>query len=241
MELRGVSKAYVEGAGSGSASAGPARRVVLERLDARIERGEIVALYGRSGSGKSTLLNLLAGVDLPDEGEVLVAGQAINRMGERQRTLFRRRRIGFVFQFFNLIPTLSVRENVLLRLDLDGRTGAAERAYADSLLEEVGLADRARASPDRLSGGEQQRVAVAAALAHRPELVLADEPTGNLDQVNAQRILELMSRLVRRSGGTMLIATHSDDVSAIADRVWTMAEGRISSATRASSPIPPTP
>lgn len=230
IELRGVSKAYAEGAG---AAAG-ARRVVLSRLDATIARGEIVALYGRSGSGKSTLLNLLAGVDLPDEGDVLVAGKAINRLGERERTLFRRRRIGFVFQFFNLIPTLTVRENVWLRLDLDGRTGADERAYADSLLAEVGLADRARSHPDRLSGGEQQRVAVAAALAHRPELVLADEPTGNLDQDNAQRILELMSRLVRRSGGTMLIATHSHEVSAIADRVWTMVGGNISSGSRSA-------
>src|SRR5207237_594128 len=116
---------------------------------------------------------------------------------------------------------------VLLRLDLDGRTGADDRAFADALLAEVGLADRARSHPDRLSGGEQQRVAVAAALAHRPDVVLADEPTGNLDQDNAAHVLELMSRLVRRSGGTMLIATHRQDVSAIADRVWTMAGGKI--------------
>jgi putative ABC transport system ATP-binding protein len=218
VELRQVRKAYREGG---------AERVVLDGLDATIARGEIVALYGRSGSGKSTLLNLLAGVDLPDAGEVVVAGERLDAMGERARTLFRRRRIGVVFQFFNLLPTLTVRENVTLRLELDGRAGSGERARAEALLAEVGLAERAAAFPDRLSGGEQQRVAIAAALAHGPELILADEPTGNLDQANAARVLELLARLVRSSGATMLVATHSAEVATIADRSWTIAEGRL--------------
>ncbi|MBA2482123.1 MAG: ABC transporter ATP-binding protein [Planctomycetes bacterium] len=216
--LRGVSKRYREGA---------SERTVLSGLDASIPRGGVIALYGRSGSGKSTLLNLLAGVDLPDAGDVVLFGSAINRLSERDRTLFRRRRIGFVFQFFNLIPTLTVRENVLLRLDLDGRTGADDRASGDALLAEVGLADRARSYPDRLSGGEQQRVAIAAALAHRPELVLADEPTGNLDEANAAQALALLARLIRASGATMVVATHSREVAAIADRSWTLAEGSV--------------
>jgi putative ABC transport system ATP-binding protein len=218
VELRGVRKAYREGG---------AERVVLDRFDASIAKGEIVALLGRSGSGKSTLLNLLAGVDLPDAGEVLVAGERIDRLGERERTLFRRRRLGVVFQFFNLLPTLTVRENVLLRHELDGRGDAAARARADRLLAEVGLAERAASFPDRLSGGEQQRVAIAAALAHGPELILADEPTGNLDQANTERVLALLSKLVRASGATMLMATHSREVAAIADRTWTIADGRL--------------
>jgi putative ABC transport system ATP-binding protein len=218
VALTGVTKRYREGG---------ADRTVLAGLDARISRGQIVALYGRSGSGKSTLLNLLAGVDLPDAGEVVIAGTALNRASERERTLFRRRRIGFVFQFFNLIPTLTVRENVRLRLDLDGRTGADDRVRADGLLADVGLADRASSYPDRLSGGEQQRVAIAAALAHRPDLVLADEPTGNLDEGNAGHALDLLARLIRGTGATMVVATHSKDVAAIADRSWTMVDGRI--------------
>jgi putative ABC transport system ATP-binding protein len=220
IALRGVRKSYREGM---------AERVVLDRLEATVLRGEIVALYGRSGSGKSTLLNLLAGVDLPDAGEVEIAGARIAALSERERTLFRRRRIGFVFQFFNLLPTLTARENVALRLDLDRRLDAAASAQVDALLAEVGLAERGASFPDRLSGGEQQRIAIAAALAHKPELILADEPTGNLDQDNAARVLALLHRLVRASGATMVVATHSEDVAGIADRRWRLQDGRLAS------------
>jgi putative ABC transport system ATP-binding protein len=218
VELREVSKSYREGA---------AERAVLRGFSATIARGEIIALYGRSGSGKSTLLNLLAGVDAPDSGELLIDGTALHRLDEDARTRFRRRRIGSVFQTFNLLPTLTVRENVLLRLDLDRRAGPAARAHAAALLEKVGLADRAGSFPDRLSGGEQQRVAVAAALAHRPDLVLADEPTGSLDRANAATVLALLRELARAAGATLLIATHGQEVAAIADRVWTMADGML--------------
>ena len=218
VTLRQVAKGFQEGS---------QRRVVLDTLDAEVGRGEIIALYGPSGSGKSTLLNLMSGVDLPDAGTIEIAGIVVSALDERARTIFRRRRIGFVFQFFNLLPTLTVRENVLLRLALDGRDDAAGRAYATQLLADVGLSERADSFPDRLSGGEQQRVAVVAALAHRPELVLADEPTGNLDVDNAARVLALMERLVRASGAAMVIATHSPDVARIADRTWTMSRGRV--------------
>jgi len=218
VTLRQVAKGFQEGS---------QRRVVLDTLDAEVGRGEIIALYGPSGSGKSTLLNLMSGVDLPDAGTIEIAGIVVSALDERARTIFRRRRIGFVFQFFNLLPTLTVRENVLLRLALDGRDDAVGRAYAIQLLAEVGLSERGDSFPDRLSGGEQQRVAVVAALAHRPELVLADEPTGNLDVDNAARVLALMERLVRASGAAMVIATHSPDVARIADRTWTMSRGRV--------------
>jgi putative ABC transport system ATP-binding protein len=216
--LRQVAKGFEEGG---------QRRVVLDTLDAEVGPGEIIALYGPSGSGKSTLLNLMSGVDLPDAGSIEIAGVAISALDERARTIFRRRRIGFVFQFFNLLPTLTVRENVLLRLALDRRDDAPARAYAAQLLTDVGLLARADSFPDRLSGGEQQRVAVVAALAHRPELVLADEPTGNLDADNAARVLALMERLVRATGSAMVIATHSQEVARIADRTWTMSRGRV--------------
>jgi putative ABC transport system ATP-binding protein len=173
------------------------------------------------------LLNLISGIDLPDAGDVLVEGRAINRMTERERTLFRRDRIGFVFQFFNLIPTLTVLENLLLPLELAGR-GKGERARAArELLERVGLADREASYPDRLSGGEQQRVAVARALVHDPWLVLADEPTGNLDLETGRRVLDLLDELIRSSGRTMIMVTHSREVIGLANRLVTLREGRL--------------
>jgi putative ABC transport system ATP-binding protein len=228
VELRAVSKSYREGG---------AERAVLRGFSATIARGETIALYGRSGSGKSTLLNLLAGVDAPDAGDVLIDGVAIHRLDEDARTRFRRRRIGSVFQTFNLIPTLTVRENVLLRLDLDRRADAAARAHADALLGRVGLAARGNSFPDRLSGGEQQRVAVVAALAHRPDLVLADEPTGSLDRANAEAVLALLRDLARDAGATLLIATHGQEVAAIADRVWTMVDGSLADGSLAAGSL----
>jgi len=218
VELKGVGRRFLEG---------DRERAVLDGVDAEVRRGEFVALLGPSGSGKSTLLNLIGGIDLPTSGEVIVEGEALTRMGERDRTLFRRRRIGFVFQFFNLVPTLTVEENLLLPLELTGRLGARERARARSLLEEVGLADRASAFPDRLSGGEQQRVAVARALVHDPALVLADEPTGNLDREMGRQVADLLDRLVRREGRTLVVVTHSTELAGRADRILELRGGRL--------------
>ena len=217
VELRAVSKGYREG---------ERRHEVFVDVDATILRGEIVVLVGRSGSGKSTLLNLVSGIDLPDDGDVLVEGRAINRMTERERTLFRRDRIGFIFQFFNLIPTLTVIENLLLPLELAGR-GADDRDAAIALLDRVGLADRQSSYPDRLSGGEQQRVAVARALVNDPWLVLADEPTGNLDLETGRSVLDLLDTLIRGAGKTMIMVTHSREVVGLADRMVTLRDGRL--------------
>jgi putative ABC transport system ATP-binding protein len=218
VELRSLTKSYREG---------DAERVVLRGVDLAVRRGEFVALVGRSGSGKSTLLNLISGIDRPTSGDVRVDGVALAALSEHERTLFRRRRIGFVFQFFNLIPTLTVEENLRLPLELTGRTGAAAREEITALLGEVGLLDRVRAFPDRLSGGEQQRVAVARALVHDPELVLADEPTGNLDSESAQAVLDLLSRLRGERKKTVIAVSHSAEVAAAAERVLVLRDGRL--------------
>jgi putative ABC transport system ATP-binding protein len=218
VELRGVSKSYLEG---------ERRHDVLVNVDAEIAAGEIVVLLGRSGSGKSTLLNLVSGIDLPDAGDVVVGGKTLNRVSERERTLFRRDHIGFIFQFFNLVPTLTVLENLLLPLELAGRTDGGETDRAVGLLEKVGLADRAPSYPDKLSGGEQQRVAVARALVHEPRLVLADEPTGNLDLETGRNVLSLLDSMVRSAGTTMVMVTHSHEVVGLADRLVTLRDGRL--------------
>ncbi len=200
---------------------------VLQALDAKLVRGETVALRGRSGSGKSTLLNLISGIDAPDNGEVEIDGQLITAMSERDRTLFRRKHIGFVYQAFNLVPTLTVADNVRLVLELNAVKGAAATDRVSTVLSQVGLADRAFSYPDLLSGGEQQRVAIARALAHRPSLVLADEPTGNLDDKTAGNVLKMLDQLVREVGGTMIIATHSAMVASKCDRVLELHDGRL--------------
>src|SRR4051794_23741884 len=218
IELRDLTKAYEEGS---------RRRMVLCDANASFVRGELAVLVGRSGTGKSTLLNLLSGIDQPDSGEVIIDGVSLSTLSERERTLFRRDRIGFVFQFFNLIPTLTVEENLLLPLELKGKVSREQRGAALHLLEEVGLADRAASYPDRLSGGEQQRVAVARALAHDPLLVLADEPTGNLDLETGLQVLEILDRLTRRAGKTMVMVTHSPEVVGLADRVFRIEDCRL--------------
>lgn len=206
---------------------GEQRHVVLQDLSADFAAGETVALRGRSGSGKSTLLNLISGIDAPDSGRIEIAGLDITAMSERDRTLFRRVHIGFVYQAFNLVPTLTVADNIRLVLELNN----VEEAYAsqriDELLAAVGLANRSASYPDVLSGGEQQRVAIARALAHKPRIVLADEPTGNLDDSTAADVLTLLDDLVREQGGTMIVATHSAKVAAFCDRVLELQDGRL--------------
>jgi putative ABC transport system ATP-binding protein len=204
---------------------GDTEHVVLDGASATIAAGEIVALLGPSGSGKSTLLNLVGGMDRPDAGDIIIGDTVLNRLSERERTLFRRARLGFVFQFFNLLPTLTVRENLLLPLELNGIEGGETRVRA--MLERVGLATRANAFPDRLSGGEQQRIAIARALVHEPILVLADEPTGNLDDENAAAVLDVLESVTRDMGRTLLVVTHSAEVVERADRVITLRHGRL--------------
>ncbi len=204
---------------------GGKQHVVLEHVNAEFVKGETVALRGRSGSGKSTLLNLISGIDAPDQGDVEVAGLNITTMSERDRTIFRREHIGFVYQAFNLVSTLSVSDNVRLVLELNGVNEPEASDRIAEVLQAVELADRAESFPDVLSGGEQQRVAIARALVHRPALLLADEPTGNLDDKTAQGVLQLLERLVRRTGGTMIIATHSATIASRCDRVLELHNG----------------
>ncbi len=218
IRLERVTKAFQEG---------ERQRRVLNDLDATIDAGEFVAMVGRSGSGKSTLLNLLAGLDQPTAGEIWIADTCISALDDRRRTLFRRAHIGFVFQFFNLIPTLTVRENVLLTAELSGWNAQDARAQADHLLDAVGLLDRANVFPDKLSGGEQQRVAIARALCADPRVILADEPTGNLDADTGAQVLDLLTRLARERGKTLIIVTHSPDVAALADRTLKLDHGRL--------------
>lgn len=190
-------------------------RAVLSGVDFELAKGEAVALIGRSGSGKSTLLNLIAGLDVPDLGSIHIDGQRVDNLSEDQRSILRRQKMGFVFQQFHLIDSLTVRENVALSLDLLGRQ---DHARVDELLERVGLQGHQADYPDRLSGGEQQRVAIARALAHRPTLLLADEPTGNLDEESAEIVLELLLGLCRDQGSTCLMVTHSLEVAARCQR-----------------------
>ncbi|WP_240696064.1 ABC transporter ATP-binding protein [Candidatus Macondimonas diazotrophica] len=216
--LKGVRHGYPEPGGW---------HVVLDDAALSISAGETVALVGRSGSGKSTLLNLISGIDRPQAGIVSVGGVDITALSEHKRTLLRRRRIGFVFQFFNLLPTLTVAENLRLPLQLLGRSGAAaERAVAE-LLEAVDLTGYGPRFPDTLSGGEQQRVAVARALIHEPDLILADEPTGNLDPATGNRVVEMLDRLVRQRGKTLILVTHSPDLARHADRILRLQDGRL--------------
>lgn len=218
IQLRGLCRRFREG---------EREHDVLAGLDLDIRRGETVALRGRSGSGKSTLLNLIAGIDAPDAGAVTVAGVDLTDLSERDRTLFRRKHIGFVYQAFNLVPTLNVADNVRLVLELNNVPSSKAAVRIDALLEAVGLADRAESFPDVLSGGEQQRVAIARALAHEPAVLLADEPTGNLDDASAEGVLALLDSLVRDSGSTMLVATHSVQVASHCDRVLELHNGRL--------------
>ena len=187
LELQGLYKSYFDGSGD---------HHILKGANLNIEKGETVAILGSSGSGKSTLLNLIAGIDLPDQGEVRIDGKSLGQMSEKNRTLLRRRTMGFVFQSFNLIPTLNVYENLMLPLELNQIS--KNSGIVSQMLEALGLKGREESHPDRLSGGEQQRVAIARALMHQPSLLLADEPTGNLDAETSQETLKLINHLVHR-------------------------------------------
>jgi putative ABC transport system ATP-binding protein len=218
LELNELTKFYLEG---------HEQREVLRKVNLKIQEGQIVALLGRSGSGKSTLLNLLAGIDQPSSGSIRIDEIVLNELDERQRTLFRRKNIGFVFQSFNLIPTLTVEENLLLPMELNGESAKFAKNRVAELLNELGLGKRLESFPDRLSGGEQQRVAIARALIHDPKLVLADEPTGNLDWQTGEQALSLFRELIRKAGKTMIVATHSSEVMGIADRVIFLEGGKL--------------
>jgi putative ABC transport system ATP-binding protein len=216
LELKNVSKSYFEG---------NSKHFVLNDLKLNVSKGEIIILLGKSGSGKSTLLNIISGIDIPDSGSVLIDGTDITKLSEKERTLVRRNKVGFIFQFFNLIPTLTVKENLLLPLELTGTNNTEEKI--NSILSEVGLANRANTYPDKLSGGEQQRIAIARALIHNPDIILADEPTGNLDYETGLQIVDLLDRVVKKKGKTMIMVTHSKDVIGLADKIYSLKEGRL--------------
>jgi len=217
LQLKNVNKSYLEG---------NIKHAVLNSLDLHVSNGEIIILFGKSGSGKSTLLNVISGIDIPNSGSVLIDGTDITKLSEKERTLVRRNKVGFIFQFFNLIPTLTVRENLLLPLELTGTNNTEERI--NSILSEVGLANRANTYPDKLSGGEQQRIAIARALIHNPDIILADEPTGNLDYETGRQIVDLLDRVVKQKGKTMIMVTHSKDVIGLADKIYSLKDGKLS-------------
>ena len=218
LRFHDLTKSYYEG---------DVQRVVLQNAQAEFQSGKITAILGKSGSGKSTLLNLISGIDAPDSGQIWVDGQDLTALSERDRTLFRRARIGFIFQFFNLIPTLTVGENVSLPLELNHIPRTQAHQKATELLETVGLLDRWTTFPEKLSGGEQQRVALARALVHDPLLILADEPTGNLDEETGTQMISLLTRLTREQNATMLIVTHSPEATLQADRVMRLSHGQL--------------
>ncbi|MGD8425468.1 MAG: ABC transporter ATP-binding protein [Gammaproteobacteria bacterium] len=223
IELRDLSRSYATRGRS---------RAVLDDVSASIRHGEFLVLVGRSGSGKSTLLNLIGGLDRPTSGDVLIDGQSLSALNEDGLSRLRRHKVGYVFQFFNLVPTLTVAENLLLPLDLIGVDGPDARNRVEEWLVAVDLEGRGEDYPDELSGGQQQRVALARALIHRPGLLLADEPTGNLDLATAKDVLAILDDLCRRTGTTLLMATHSPEVIGMADRVLTIRDGGLHDLSR---------
>ena len=206
---------------------GEQQRVVLDDLSVEFSPGQFTTVRGRSGSGKSTLLNLIAGIDEPTHGQVMIGGHNISRMSPRERAHYRRDNLGFIFQFFNLIPTLTVIENVSLPSELSGRSEAESHARAVQLIDQVGLSGRGADFPDRLSGGEQQRVAIARALVEDPVLVLADEPTGNLDRITGEVVLSMLEDLIGERGLTLILATHSHRIAQSADQKWVLVDGKL--------------
>lgn len=197
----------------------------LDGVDFSVSAGEFVAIIGKSGSGKSTLLHMLGGLDVPTSGSVIVDGNALNSLDRTQLALFRRRRVGFIFQQYNLIPDLNVWDNIIFPLALDGV--AIDTEFIDELLTALHIADKRDRMPSQLSGGEQQRVAIARALAMRPALILADEPTGNLDTTTSHEVMGLIQTLAAKLGQTLIVVTHDIDIAQLADRIVVMRDGRI--------------
>lgn len=216
LRCEGIRKIY----GSGNNQV-----VALNGIDLSVNMGEFVAIIGASGSGKSSLIHILGSVDKPTEGKIMVEGMDISSMTPTQAAVFRRRKVGIVYQFYNLIPTLTVRKNILMPLLLDKRKPNQE--YFDQVVNSLGIADKMEALPSQLSGGQQQRVAIARSLVYRPALLLADEPTGNLDQKNSKEIVEMLKLSNRRLKQTILLITHDERIALEADRIITLEDGRI--------------
>ena len=216
LQTRGLKKVY---------GTGEARVRALDGVDLDVEQGEFVAVVGTSGSGKSTLLHMLGGLDRPTAGTVTVDGRDIFALSDEALTVFRRRKIGFVFQAYNLVPVLSVWENIVLPVQLDGRR--PDKAYLAQVVEALGLSEKLDRLPGQLSGGQQQRVAIARALAAQPAILLADEPTGNLDSKTSQDVLSLMKVTGRRFSQTMVMITHNEEIAQLADRIVRIEDGRI--------------
>lgn len=205
----------------------------LDGVDFRVKDQEFVAIIGKSGSGKSTLLHMLGGLDVPTEGEVLVAGKRLLGLKKEQLAIFRRRKIGFIFQNYNLVPDLNVYENVILPVELDGRKVDVE--YVNEILELLGLSEKREALPGTLSGGQQQRAAIARALAAKPAIILADEPTGNLDSVTSHDVLGLLKMAAKQFSQTLILITHDRDIAQLADRIVHIEDGKIVGDTRKGS------
>lgn len=203
------------------------RTRVLNNVSLTAEKGEFISLMGASGSGKSTLLYLLGGLDSPDSGEIFLDGRDISKMRDKELSKLRREGMGFVFQFFNLVQALSVEDNILLPLVMDGKNPKKYRDRLDGILDTVGLSDKRKSYPDQISGGEQQRCAIARAVVYEPKILLADEPTGSLDSKNGSEIMELFSRINKDKDITILMVTHSSECAAFSDRVMTLSDGQI--------------
>ncbi|SCI78567.1 Lipoprotein-releasing system ATP-binding protein LolD [uncultured Clostridium sp.] len=216
IEVKNLCKVY---------GSGEAKVEALKDINLEIEQGEFVAIVGPSGSGKSTLLHLLGGVDKPTSGEVIIKGESIYKLKEKALSVLRRRKIGFVFQFFNLIPVLTAEENIEMPVLLDG--GKIDKEYLDELLKLLGLENRRKHHPSELSGGQQQRVSIGRALANKPAVILADEPTGNLDSKNSKEILELLKYSAKKYKQTLILITHDINIARAADRVITIEDGKI--------------
>ena len=197
----------------------------IDHTSIEVENGEFVAIVGRSGSGKSTLLHMLGGLDRPDSGEVIIGGKNLFSLKDEQLAVFRRRKIGFIFQDFNLIPALNVWENIVLPLGLDGKK--VNKGFVTDIVEHIGLAEKLKSLPNQLSGGQKQRVAIARALASRPAIILADEPTGNLDSKTEMEVISLLKSCVRKYGQTLVMITHDETIAQMADRVMIIEDGKV--------------
>lgn len=216
LKCEGISKVY---------GAGDNQVIALDKIDLSVEKGEFVAIMGDSGSGKSTLLHILGSVDKPTEGKVIIEGTDISTLNQASSAIFRRRKVGLVYQFYNLIPTLTIRKNILMPLLLDKRKPNQE--YFEQIVKSLGIADKLESLPNQLSGGQQQRAAIARSLVYRPAILLADEPTGNLDQKNSKEIIDMLKLSNRNLNQTILLITHDEKVALAADRIVTIADGQI--------------